>query len=140
MKRLLISMALVAAPLVAQAQVGVSINIGEPGFFGQIDLGNRPPPPVIYAAPVMVEPARQAYPPLYLRVPEEHHRNWHRYCHQYNACDRQVYFVTEDWYNNAYTHEKHHEHEHEREREHEHEHEHDEHHHDHEQNREDGRY
>jgi hypothetical protein len=128
MKRMLISLALVAAPVLAQAQVGVSINIGEPGFFGQIDLGNRPPPPVVYSAPVIVEQQREAYPPIYLRVPEEHHRNWRKYCHQYNACNRQVYFVTEDWYNNSYAQERRHEHEHEHD---EHHHEHDDDHHGH---------
>ena len=150
MKRLLISLALTAAPLLSQAQVGVSINIGEPGFYGQIELGNRPPPAVVYAAPVVVEPAPEYYPPVYLRVPEEHHRNWHKYCHQYNACNRQVYFVSEDWYNNAYAHERHHdrdrdereyeehEHHHDRDRDdrddHDHEHGH-EHHHDHDDER-----
>ncbi|PRC92122.1 hypothetical protein S2091_3257 [Solimicrobium silvestre] len=95
-------MTLIAAPLLAHAQV--SINIGQPGFYGQIEIGNAPPPQVVYSAPVIVQaaPTQEAYPPMYLRVPEEHHRDWRRYCHEYNACNRQVYFVTNDWYNNSY--------------------------------------
>jgi len=104
MKRLLISLVLISSPLLAGAQVGVSVNIGEPGFYGQIDIGNMPRPPVVYSAPVIVEAPQgdMNYPPLYLRVPPEHHKNWRKYCHQYNACNRQVYFVTDDWYHNSY--------------------------------------
>lgn len=116
-----------AVPLFAQAQVGVSINVGEPGFYGQINIGNAAPPPVVYAQPMIVEqPAGGVVEaPLYLRVPEEHHRNWRKYCHQYNACNRKVFFVTEDWYGKTYANHRHDEHE-------MHEHEHDEHeHHEH---------
>jgi len=145
MKRFILSIALCAAPLLAQAQVGVSVNIGQPGFFGQIDIGNLPTPPVVYAAPVIVEapPAGAVYAPLYLRVPPEHHRDWGRYCHQYNACNRHVYFVTDDWYHNTYVPHYSHEHEHEY-HEHEHEHEHNDEHdhghgHDHEHGHDDER-
>ena len=131
MKRLLISLALISSPLLAGAQVGVSVNIGEPGFYGQIDIGNMPPPPVVYNAPVIVEQPQGgvAYPPVYLRVPPEQHKNWRRYCHQYNACNRQVYFVTDDWYRNSYVpHYNEHRHEHDNHppghEDHEHEHEH----------------
>ena len=69
MKKLLISLALVASPLLAQAQVGVSVNIGEPGFYGQINLGNAAPPPVVYSQPVIVQapPPGPEMAPLYLR-------------------------------------------------------------------------
>ena len=36
------------------ADVGVSVNIGQPGFYGRIDIGNVPQPRVIYAAPVII--------------------------------------------------------------------------------------
>ena len=32
-----------AAPTFA-ADVGVSITVGQPGFYGQLDIGNAPPP------------------------------------------------------------------------------------------------
>ena len=38
--------ALVAAPA-AQAQVGVSVTVAQPGVYGRIDIGNQPPPQVV---------------------------------------------------------------------------------------------
>lgn len=104
MKRVLLSLIFTAAPLLAQAQIGVSINVGAPEFFGQINIGNESRPPVIYANPVIVQAPAYGYnaAPMYLRVPEDHHRHWNRYCAQYNACGRQVYFVTDNWYRNDY--------------------------------------
>jgi hypothetical protein len=46
-----------AAPAFA-ADVGVSISIGQPGFYGQIDIGNVPQPQVVYAQPVVIQPRR----------------------------------------------------------------------------------
>ncbi|UUZ54881.1 hypothetical protein LP419_02460 [Massilia sp. H-1] len=42
-------------PLKANAEVGVSINIGQPGFYGQIELGDFRAPPVVYAEPIIIE-------------------------------------------------------------------------------------
>jgi len=108
MKRILLAPALaltlgLAAFGSAQAaNIGVSISIGQPGFYGQIDLGNAPPPQLVYSQPVMVEPMAVVGPPLYLVVPPGHQRNWSRYCREYGACGRQVYFVTQDWYDRVY--------------------------------------
>jgi len=80
------------------------VSVGEPGFYGQIDIGHVAPPALIYATPILV--ARPAYgyveQPLYLRVPPEHVRYWSRYCDAYHACGRHVYFVQDHWYNNVY--------------------------------------
>ncbi len=86
------------------SDLGVSINIGEPGFYGRIDIGNAPRPPVMYAQPVIIErPAHYvAAEPLYLRVPPGHAKNWAKHCREYNACGRQVYFVRDEWYTNEY--------------------------------------
>lgn len=92
----------VAAPAMA-ADVGVSISIGEPGFYGQIDIGNAPRPSVIYAQPIVVQRTpRYVEAPLYLRVPPGHAKKWSKHCRSYNACDRKVYFVQDGWYNNVY--------------------------------------
>lgn len=95
--------AIIAIPALA-ADVGLSISVGQPGFYGQIDLGNVGRPPVIYERPRLIQrgPPGVASEPLYLRVPPGHARNWRRYCGSYNACGRQVYFVREDWYNKVY--------------------------------------
>ncbi len=106
MKRLFCA-ALVTAvvfPAIA-ADVGVSISVGQPGFYGRIDLGNVvQPPQVIYPQPVLIQrvPVGVAPPPLYLRVPPGHEKHWRRHCQKYNACDRPVYFVQEQWYSNVY--------------------------------------
>lgn len=91
-----------ALPAQAGSNVGVSISIGEPGFYGRIDLGNAPPPQLIYSQPVLIQRVAAPPPPLYLRVPVGYERNWGRYCGQYGACGRPVYFVRDDWYRNTY--------------------------------------
>jgi hypothetical protein len=103
MKRILIAAALGLAVAPAFAQVGVSVNVGEPGFYGQINIGNYPPPQVIYSQPTVIE-AAPAYVggPIYLHVPPGHEKHWAKHCAQYNACGRPVYFVRDDWYNNVY--------------------------------------
>ena len=58
MKKLLAALALIFTAYVASAQagdVGVSISIGQPGFYGQIDIGGYGPPQVLYRQPVLVE-------------------------------------------------------------------------------------
>lgn len=84
------------------ADVGVSISIGEPGFYGRIDLGNVPRPSLIYAEPVIIERVRVRPAPIYLRVPPGHERHWSKHCHRYGACGQPVYFVRDDWYQRVY--------------------------------------
>lgn len=64
-----------------------------PGVYGQINFGSRPPPPVLYVQPMLIQRGPIAEPPLYLYVPPGHSKNWRRYCVRYNACGRPVYFV-----------------------------------------------
>lgn len=92
-----------AAPAFA-ADVGVSITVGQPGFYGQIDIGNVPRPQLVYPQPVVIQRAPEyvSAPPIYLHVPPGHEKHWNKHCAQYNACGRPVYFVRDDWYNNEY--------------------------------------
>ena len=105
MKKLLfiIMISLVVVPAYA-ADVGVSISVGEPGFYGQIDIGSAPRPEVIYPKPVVIQPAPTpvVQEPLYLRIPPGQEKNWKKHCAKYNACNRPVYFVRDKWYNNVY--------------------------------------
>ena len=66
-----------------------------PGVYGRIEIGNAPPPPLIYVQPVIIQraPVLVQQPPLYLHVPPGHAKKWSKHCAKYNACDRQVYFV-----------------------------------------------
>jgi hypothetical protein len=128
MKSFILAAGLFALASTAMAtDVGVSINIGDPNFYGRIDIGNVPQPPVIYTQPVVIE-RRVEYvnaAPIYLRVPPGHEKHWEKHCHQYQACGRPVYFVRDDWYRNQYA-PRYHEHyeDHGREEWHDHGHEH----------------
>ena len=96
-----------AAPVVAAPNVGVSIGINQPGVYGRVDIGNVPPPPVVYAQPVVIAPPRVVVQrqPIYLYVPPGHQRNWRAYCGRYNACNQPVYFVEERWVRERWDHE-----------------------------------
>lgn len=103
MKSLILAAALLAAATGAQAQVNVSINIGQPDFYGRIDVADYPAPPLLYAQPVIVQrPVHYVGRPIYLRVPPGHAKNWSRHCRAYNACNQEVYFVQDSWYKNHY--------------------------------------
>jgi hypothetical protein len=103
MKTLIIAAALCAAALPATAQTNVSISVGQPGFYGRIDLGDFRAPPVVYAQPVIIERrAHYVAEPIYLRVPPGHQKHWSKHCGQYNACGQRVLFVRDDWYQNTY--------------------------------------
>lgn len=67
----------------------------QPGIYGRIEFGTAPPPPVIYAQPVIIQrPAVVVQQqPLYLHVPPGHAKKWSKHCAQYNACGQPVYFV-----------------------------------------------
>jgi hypothetical protein len=105
MKRYVVLLLLAASALPAfAADVGVSVSVGQPGFYGRIDIGNAPPPVLIYPQPVVIQKVyvAQPPPPLYLHVPPGHAQKWSKHCHKYDACSRPVYFVKDDWYNNVY--------------------------------------
>lgn len=90
------------APAALAADVGVSISIGQPGFYGVIDIGDAPRPRVIYPQPVIIETVTVVRAPIYLNVPPGHARNWSQHCRAYQACNRPVYFVENDWYEQEY--------------------------------------
>jgi hypothetical protein len=73
-----------------------------PGVYGQVQIGNDRPPPVVYAQPMLIEPQAVPPPPLYLHVPPGHARNWRKHCREYNACNRPVYFVRSEEYQPEY--------------------------------------
>ena len=100
------------ALMIAPTQAAVSVSIGQPGFFGQIDIGGAPPPALWSPRPVLVAPAPPGLAPVYLHVPPGYERHWERHCREYNACARPVYFVKDDWYRNVYVPHYHDHHEH----------------------------
>lgn len=106
MKRFLLTAAMSVAAITTStlaADVGVSVSIGQPGFYGQIDIGNFPQPRLIYAQPVIIDrgvPMNRG--PIYLRVPPGHAKHWSKHCHEYHACNQRVYFVNDEWYEQEY--------------------------------------
>jgi hypothetical protein len=106
MKRLVLATLLAAGAAAAMAaDVGVSISVGQPGFYGQIDIGSAPRPVLIYPQPVVIQPVHVVHPfqPINLHVPPGHAKNWKKHCQKYDACTRPVYFVKDDWYENVYS-------------------------------------
>ena len=99
------ALALAAAVPAHAADVGVSVNIGQPGFYGRIDIGNYPQPRLIYMEPRIVSPLPQASlrRPIYLRVPPGHAKDWAKHCAKYAACGQPVYFVDERWYQEVHS-------------------------------------
>ena len=106
MKRFLIAAAIAAATVTTPARaadVGVSVSVGQPGFYGRLDIGDFPQPQVIYAQPIVIERGvRMDRPPIYLRVPPGYAKHWRKHCREYNACGERVFFVHDDWYEREY--------------------------------------
>lgn len=97
----LIAIAAVAAPALAQNDDLTSL--GQPGFYGRLELGDDSPRPEIYfSEPRLVEPVAEYEDSIYLRVRPGESREWQLRCHEYQACGRYVYFVNDDWYTNVY--------------------------------------
>jgi hypothetical protein len=101
--RFLVFLVVTMAGISPAGAADVGVSIGLPGFYGHIDLGGAPPPQVIYNQPVVIDRGPSyVQDPVYLRVPPGRERNWRRYCRIYDACNRPVYFVRDDWYRNVY--------------------------------------
>ncbi len=82
----------------AQAYVNATVDgVVAPGVYGRVQIGNAPPPPLLYAQPVLIQrpPVVVRQEPLYLYVPPGHAKNWRKHCARYNACAQPVYFVKE---------------------------------------------
>ena len=123
--RLLLTAAVLAAGSARATDVGVSVSVGDSGFYGRIDVGTMArPPPVVYSKPVVIQsvPVVVESPPIYLRVPPGHAKNWRKHCHKYNACGERVYFVQERWYNDHFAAERRERHERDENREGDHDH------------------
>jgi hypothetical protein len=80
----------------------VSISVGQPGFYGRIDVGGYPAPQLIYSQPVFAQGAPYGGSPVYLYAPPKHIHHWDKYCRRYGACGAPVYFVQDRWYKQVY--------------------------------------
>jgi hypothetical protein len=107
-KLALFVVAIGAAGSALATDVGVSVSVVQPGVYGRIDIGAAPPPPVVYAEPVIIaQPAVVRYQqPVYLYVPVVQQQQWAQYCGRYGACSRPVYFVQETWVKERWEHDR----------------------------------
>jgi hypothetical protein len=104
--RFVLAAVLMVSSGLAAAQTDVRVIMStdvRSGVYGRVEFGNAPPPPVVYAEPVLIAPpprvvAAPAPQPIYLHVPPGHAKNWKKHCKHYHACDRPVYFVMSDEY------------------------------------------
>ena len=92
-----LGLALITGGAAQAADVGVSINISQPGVYGRVDIGRFPQPVLVAPRPVIIT-QRVVQEPVYLWVPPGHRQNWRRYCGRYDACGAPVYFVQDRWY------------------------------------------
>jgi hypothetical protein len=101
-KTLLCAAALSCSPWVVAANVGVSVQISQPGVYGRVDIGRFPHPQVVVAQPVIIvrPPVMVVAPPepVYMWVPPGHRKHWRKHCGRYGACGAPVYFVQDRWY------------------------------------------
>ena len=107
MKRTSVTLAAMAISLGAALSsavlaADVSINVGDPGFYGRLDIGDAPRPTLVSPRPVIVEREHASEEPIYVYVPTDQQRDWSRYCSKYDACGRPVYFVEDHWYHDVY--------------------------------------
>lgn len=77
-------------------------GMGQPGYYGRIEIGYAPQPPLLISNAVMGNPGVYTGEPIYMHVPAAHAYAWSRHCQRYGACDWLVYFVDNDWYANVY--------------------------------------
>lgn len=96
---MLIVGAFISGAASAQTNVGVSIDINQPGVYGRVILGNYPQPVLVSPQPVIIiqQPVAVVREPIYMYVPPGHQKKWGKHCSRYNACGQPVYFVQEQW-------------------------------------------
>lgn len=97
----------VAGPALAQSYANITVGGAfAPGVYGQISLGNNPPPPVWNPQPMIAGRPVYGAPVIYLHVPQQEYRDWGRYCGRYRACGRPVHFVRVDHHNRWWDHQQ----------------------------------
>lgn len=97
MNRLLALLSALFLSAAAHAQ-----SMGQPGYYGRIEIGDYPQPPLLISNAVMGNPGVYSGQPVYMHVPSAQAYAWSRYCQRYGACDWMVYFVDNEWYESVY--------------------------------------
>jgi hypothetical protein len=71
----------------AQARIGISVGVNQPGVYGRVQIGDEPTPPVVMQQPIIIsqQPVYVERRPIYLYVSPAEQRDWRRYCRRYEA-------------------------------------------------------
>lgn len=106
---------LVGLPALADDDLGINVMLeGQiaPGLYGRVDVGNDSHPNLYNREPIIyTRNTRYAnYKPVYLHVPPGHAKDWGKHCKHYNACERPVYFIRSEEYEESYQREHAHDH------------------------------
>jgi hypothetical protein len=65
LKLFLLAVFLVGTTATARAaDVGVSVSVGQPGFYGRLDIGDFPRPQILYSQPRMIRRGPSGRPPV----------------------------------------------------------------------------
>lgn len=105
MNRSLAALALIALGSVApvMAEVSVSVTLGEPEYYGRIELDEGYyRPRLVNDRPVVLDQRYRNMAPIYVRAPRDQHSDWRQHCAKYDACERPVFFVRDEWYTQIY--------------------------------------
>ncbi len=76
-----------------------------PGVYGRVDAARKPCRRSSMNSRCSSSAPRSnkgVVEPVYLHVPPDHAKNWKKYCSQYKACDKPVYFVKSAEYEPGY--------------------------------------
>jgi hypothetical protein len=66
LKLFLLAVFLVGTTATARAaDVGVSVSVGQPGFYGRLDIGDFPRPQILYSQPRMIRRGPSGRPPVH---------------------------------------------------------------------------
>jgi hypothetical protein len=102
MNRFLIVAVVAVASIAIGTTTALAADVGQSGFYGQLDTKGYPQPRVIYRQPKSANRMPTSQPPVYMRVPPSHAKNWGKHCKKYNACGERVLFVQDNWYKRDY--------------------------------------
>lgn len=95
--------ALMLGSAAANASTQISISIGDSGYWGVLPALTGYRPEVWNNSPIVaIGTAVAGLSAIYLNVPDAERHDWKNHCRKYDACNRPVHFVKNDWYRDQY--------------------------------------
>lgn len=95
--------ALMLGSAAANASTQINISIGDSGYWGVLPALTGYRPEVWNNSPIVaIGTAVAGLSAIYLNVPDAERHDWKNHCRKYDACNRPVHFVKNDWYRDQY--------------------------------------